>query len=76
MEYNNPIVHYLCDGEMENCRKKVCYKTIGDCEKACKYTKDIRHAKNFEKRRPEIEQAGYWEKENKIAPDEQTQSPN
>lgn len=56
-------IHYLCDGEKEDCRKESCYKTIGDCEEACKYTKDIRHAKNFHKIHQEIPQAGFWEKE-------------
>ena len=52
METKEPKINYLCDGEVENCKKKTCYKT--NCYKGenaneivCKYTKDIRHAKNF-----------------------------
>ena len=74
MEDKKPRVHYLCDGEKEDCRKRKCYKTIGDCETACKHTKDIRHAKNFRKIFPEIPQADFWEKE--TAPSEQTQFQN
>ena len=44
---SKPNVHYLCDGEKKGCRKTICYKIIGNCETACKHTKDIRHAKNF-----------------------------
>lgn len=60
---SKPRVHYLCDGEKEECRKRNCYKTIGNCETACKHTKDIRHAKNFQKMLPHIPQADFWEKE-------------
>lgn len=69
-----PRVHYLCDGEKEDCRKRICYKTIGDREKACKHTKDIRHAKNFHKKLPKIPQADFWEKE--TASSRQTQFQN
>lgn len=65
-------VHYLCDGEKKECRKRNCYKTIGNCETACKYTKDIRHAKNFQKMLQHIPQADFWEKE--TASKELTQS--
>lgn len=36
-------VCYLCNGEVENCRKKHCYKKGGEC----RHTLDIRYAKNF-----------------------------
>lgn len=41
-------VFYLCDGEVENCKKTVCYKIGGDC----KHTSNIKHAKNFRKNYP------------------------
>lgn len=42
---------YLCDGEMEECKKnvlykEVCYKGENTGREVCKHTKDIRHAKN------------------------------
>ncbi len=36
---------YLCDGELEECKKSNCYKNNGSCN----HTSDIRHAKNFHK---------------------------
>lgn len=36
---------YLCDGELERCNKRNCYKNNG----CCNYTSDVRHAKNFHK---------------------------
>lgn len=46
---------YLCDGEVEECRRKSgCYKNGG----ACIHTSDIEHAKNFEK--PSA-QSGFYE---------------
>ena len=56
----------------KECRKRNCYKTIGNYETACKYTKDIRHAKNFQKMLQHIPQADFWEKE--TASKELTQS--
>ena len=38
-------VLYLCDGEVEGCKKHSCYKNNGRCN----YTSDIMHAKNFHK---------------------------
>lgn len=38
-------VFYLCDGEVEKCKKTRCYKNGGDCN----YTTNISHAKNFHK---------------------------
>lgn len=38
-------VFYLCDGEVEKCNKRICYKNNG----VCNHTSDIRHAKNFHK---------------------------
>lgn len=52
------VIFYLCDGEKEDCKKRSCYKNGGECE----HTKDIKHARNFEKKRPEIEQSSFWEK--------------
>ena len=63
MEQNNPAVRYLCGGEQDGCSKNSCYKKGRNWEKACKYTKDIRHAKNFNKHFPKIENASYWEEE-------------
>lgn len=47
METKEPKINYLCDGEVENCKKKTCYKT--NCYKGenaneivCKYTKGDR----------------------------------
>lgn len=42
---NTEKVFYLCDGEVENCKKTMCYKNGGNCN----YTTDISHAKNFHK---------------------------
>ena len=76
METKEPKINYLCDGEVENCKKKTCYKT--NCYKGenaneivCKYIKDIRHAKNFQKMFPNIPQAAFWEKD--TASNERTQ---
>ena len=59
------IVYYLCDGEKEDCKKNNCYKKVISSEEnslVCKHTKDVCHAKNFQKRVP-IEQGGFWENE-------------
>lgn len=40
---NAEKIFYLCDGEVETCKKHSCYKNGGDC----KFTSDIRHAKDF-----------------------------
>ncbi|MEZ3435693.1 MAG: hypothetical protein K1W34_13955 [Lachnospiraceae bacterium] len=45
MNSNKEKVFYLCDGEVEKCKKNTCYKNNGPCT----YTTDIRHAKNFQK---------------------------
>ena len=66
METKEPKINYLCDGEVENCKKKTCANEI-----VCKYTKDIRHAKNFQKMFPNIPQAAFWEKD--TASNERTQ---
>ncbi len=42
-------IFYLCDGEVESCRKCTCYKTRPDYEYRCEYTSDINHAINFKK---------------------------
>ncbi len=39
-------VFYLCDGEVENCKKTMCYKNGG----VCNHTSNIRHARNFNKK--------------------------
>lgn len=44
-------------------KKRICYKTIGNCEMACKHTKDINYARNFRKMRPEIKESGFGEKD-------------
>ena len=54
---------YLCDGEKEDCRKRSCYKTIGDKENACRHTTDIKHAKNFKQAYPDIPCSAYREQE-------------
>ena len=58
---------YLCDGEKEDCRKRSCYKTIGDNENPCRHTADITHAKNFKQAYPDIPSSAYREQE--TAPD-------
>lgn len=42
-------VRYLCDGEDENCKKMICYKNVEGNGMVCRYTSDIRHAKNFQR---------------------------
>lgn len=39
-------VAYLCDGEVEGCKKRMCYKSGGNC----RHTKDINHAIHYEKK--------------------------
>lgn len=56
-------IYYLCDGEKEDCRKRICYKTTGDYEHGCKRTSDIRHAKNFRKNYENVPSAAYREQE-------------
>ena len=53
-------IHYLCDGKMEGCAKRICYRNRGNPETACRHTQDIRYAKNFHRPYP---QAGFWEQE-------------
>jgi hypothetical protein len=36
-------VFYLCDGEVPECKKRICFKNGG----MCKWTTDIKHAVNF-----------------------------
>jgi hypothetical protein len=43
-EKSEKTVWYLCDGDRKGCSKRTCYINGGPC----KYTKDIRSAKNFE----------------------------
>ena len=38
-------IWYLCDGNVPECKKHICYKRVGDS--GCKYTSDINHAINF-----------------------------
>ena len=71
---NTQKIHYLCNGEKKDCNKRICHKTIGDCELACKHTKDVRYAKNFSKRIPQVKASGYWEQE--AAPDDRAQPEN
>ena len=40
-------IFYLCDGNVENCKKTTCHKTIGRL--GCRHTTDINHALNFDK---------------------------
>lgn len=65
MEKNEPTILYLCDGK-KNCSKRDCYKRIRDCERACKYTKDINHAKNFYKVSPAGTETIFFEEDNVI----------
>lgn len=65
MEKNEPTILYLCDGK-KNCSKRDCYKRIGDCERACKYTKDINHAKNFYKVSPAGTETSFFKEDNVI----------
>lgn len=47
-------IFYLCDGEVEKCRRKSgCYKNGG----GCMHTSDVEHAKNFE----EVRKGGFYE---------------
>lgn len=47
--YEKPKVLYLCDGQVEGCRKTNCYMH-GVFAGPCYLTSDIRHAANFERR--------------------------
>lgn len=60
-----PSIYYLCDGEKEDCAKDHCYKKGGWCD--C--TKDVRHAKNFQKSVDGAYET-YCEKEDAIPCDE------
>lgn len=40
-------IFYLCDGEVESCPKRRCYKNLEKVEGLCRYTSDIKHAVNF-----------------------------
>lgn len=40
-------IAYLCDGKKPDCTGKDCY--LKNENGICKYTSDVRHAKNFEK---------------------------
>lgn len=52
-------VFYLCDGDIENCNKKHCYK----CGGGCKHTTDINHAINFQKSSFRSEKNDFFEEE-------------
>lgn len=51
-------IFYECDGEIPECRNKYCYKRNTSNTQACRHTADIKHAKNFYKRRS----GNFWEK--------------
>lgn len=40
-------IFYLCDGEVESCPKRMCYKNLEKVEGLCRHTSDIKHAVNF-----------------------------
>lgn len=44
-------VFYLCDGEVPECGKSICYKNEISKEGYCKHTTNIGHAINFEDRK-------------------------
>lgn len=58
-KYQKPQVMYLCNGEKTDCRKNDCHINGG----RCRHTKDVRYAKNFEQKLPDIPRSKYWEKE-------------
>ena len=49
-------VMYLCDGEKEDCSKRICHKNGG----VCMHTSDIQHAKNFNQKHPN-QNSCFWE---------------
>ncbi|MCD8038895.1 MAG: hypothetical protein LUE96_07420 [Lachnospiraceae bacterium] len=53
------IVFYICNGQKEGCRKTDCYINGG----GCRHTRDVKFAKNFEQKFPNIPHSKYWEKE-------------
>lgn len=65
MGKEEPTIFYLCDGK-KDCSKRDCYERIGDVEGACRYTRDINHAKNFYKVSPNGSQTHFFEKDNVI----------
>lgn len=48
---------YLCNGQKEDCKKRMCHTNGGDC----KHTTDVKFAENFKKRNKSTET--YWENE-------------
>lgn len=42
MSENNPKLLYLCDGNIQTCKKDWCYKNGGEC----KHTTNEEHARN------------------------------
>lgn len=40
-------IFYLCDGEVPECTKTMCYKKETSEKMKCKHTSDINHAINF-----------------------------
>lgn len=65
MEKDEPTIFYLCDGK-KDCSKRDCHERIGDVEGACRYTRDITHAKNFYKVSSNGSQTCFFEKDNDI----------
>lgn len=43
-------IFYLCDGEIESCPKRMCYKNLKkeEIEAECRHTSDIKHAVKFQ----------------------------
>lgn len=66
MKENEQKILYLCDGK-KDCSKRDCYRRIGDCQRACKYTTDINHAKNFYKVPLTESKVHFFEEDNDIS---------
>lgn len=49
-------IFFLCDGEVPECKKTMCYKNANN--NPCRWTSDIKHAKNFKDHR---ENGTYYE---------------
>ena len=47
---DDKVVRYLCNGQKEDCKKRTCYMNGDKSDHTCFWTRDVRYAKNFEKR--------------------------
>lgn len=54
-------INFLCDGEVPECKKTICYKNEGADKNACRHTSHVEHAVNFGKPHPSMRK--YWEGE-------------